>query len=337
MKIKTSIIIANYNGKDFLPVCLNSVSKFKPSSCEIIVIDDCSTDNSIDIVKKFQKKDKAIKVIQNKVNLGAAESRNIAIKNALGEIIIFLDNDTEIERDSLSVLVTKFADKKIGAVQALLVDFEHRNVVQNGGGLLIPQVAWLAPYYQKKAVKTVKKENKKIVAISACLAVRSEALKAVGGFDKDLSVYTEDLDFSWRLWIAGWQIILSPNSIVYHWTKSIYKRKTMHATYERIYFHLAKNSFTSIVKNYEIKNVVKFLPTSIAINLGRAFLVLIARRKFYAITGTFKAIWWFAKNISQIIYKRSLVQATRQKSDKVLFVDIFSHDSLVTNYRKYFL
>lgn len=337
-KMSTSIIIANYNGAEFLPTCLKSLLITTSKIKEIIIVDDGSTDSSLEIIKGFQKKYRLIKLIKNKSNLGAAASRNKAIKIAKGEIVVFLDNDTELEIDSISNLLTPFTkDNSIGATQSLLVDFEKRDIIQNGGGLLVPQVGWLAPYYQKQNIHKVKVVEKRIIAISACLAVKKDVLLKIKGFDEKLAVYTEDLDLSWRLWVAGFKIVLAYNSIVYHWTKSVNKRQTMNVTFENIYFHLAKNSFTSMLKNYELINVIRFLPLSILINIGRGFYILFKKQKLYAITAVVKALLWVLSNRNEIYRDRERLKKIRKYSDSELFETIFSQESLITNFKKYFL
>jgi len=277
-----SIIIPNFNGEKYLSTCLSSVSKSSYRNFEVILVDDGSTDKSLKIIHKFLKKDKRFKLLKNEKNLGAAASRNKAVKVAKGEILVFLDNDTEVDKAWLKELVNPLLkDKKNGAAQSLILDFERRSLIQMAGGLLMPQTGWLLPFYQWEKYPKVKNKLKEreIVAISASLAVKKDVFEKIGGFDEKEAVYTEDLDFSWRVWVVGYRIVLSPKSIVYHFTKPVEKRAHMGGTYEKIYFHLAKNSFRSIIKNYELKNLVKYLPMSLLINLGRGFLVLLKRNR----------------------------------------------------------
>ena len=110
-----SIVIANYNGKKYLDVCLRSVLKSKYPNFELLITDDGSIDESIKIINSYIKKDKRIRLFKNKKNIGAAASRNIAIKKAKGEIIVFLDNDTEVHPNWLNELVKTLGnDKQIG-------------------------------------------------------------------------------------------------------------------------------------------------------------------------------------------------------------------------------
>lgn len=333
-----SIVVANYNGEKYLQTFLNSVLVSNYKNFELLIVDDGSTDESLKILQLFANKDKRIKIYKNEENLGAAASRNKAINQVKGDIIIFLDNDTEVTKGWLTELIKVLESKEIGAVQSLLIDFEKRASIQMGGGLLIPHVIWLKPYYQGKKYLDIKNklECKEIVAVSAALAVKKEVLEKVGFFDNKESVYTEDLDFCWRIWIAGFKIVLSPKSIVYHYTKSVEQRVHMKSNNFQIYFHLCKNSIRSIIKNYEFKNVFKFTITTIVINLGRGLLVLIKRKDSSAILGSIMGIIWNMVNIVDILKERVKVQNTRQFSDKYLFKRIFIESNLFELYNKYF-
>jgi glycosyltransferase involved in cell wall biosynthesis len=100
-----SIIITNFNYSEFLIQCLESClnQNFIKNNYEIIFVDDCSTDNSVNLIKKFSKK-KNLKIIINKKNLGVAESSNIAILKSDGKFIVRVDSDDYVEPDFIKVL-----------------------------------------------------------------------------------------------------------------------------------------------------------------------------------------------------------------------------------------
>lgn len=96
-----SIIIPVYNASRFLEETINSIQEQTYSNWEAIFIDDCSSDNSYDIIKQYQKNDKRIKVIKNKINNGVAISRNNGIDYAKGEYLCFLDADDKWHPEKL--------------------------------------------------------------------------------------------------------------------------------------------------------------------------------------------------------------------------------------------
>lgn len=332
-----SLIIPNFNGEKYLSVCLSSILKSSYKNFEILIIDDGSTDKSVRVIKSFQKKDKRVELIKNSINIGAAASRNKAVRKAKGEIVVFLDNDTEVKKDFLSQLIKPILkDKKVGATQALLLDFENRDIIQMAGGRLMRETGWLLSFNHKDNYKKVKNDlkEKEIVAISAAFAVRKEIFNKIGGFDEKEAVTTEDLDFCWRVWIAGYKILLAPKAIVYHYTKKVEERSYL--TYQKIYFHLAKNSFRSIIKNYEFKNVLRFLPWSIFINSARGLYIIFRDFSLSAIMGTVNALGWNIKFLNDTLRERKKVQSFRFLSDNFLFANIFDQRSFLQIYSEFF-
>jgi GT2 family glycosyltransferase len=333
-----SIITPNFNGEKYLKKLFDSVLSSSYKNFKFLIVDDGSNDNSMEIIKHYKKIDKRIKLFKNPNNIGAAASRNKAIKKAAGDIIVFLDNDTEVTDNWLGELIKPLNKKGIGASQALLIDINDRDTIQMAGGKLIPQVAWLAPFFHRVSYKKNKKKLKQrgIVAISAALAVKREALDVVKGFDEMEAVTTEDLDFCWRIWLSGYRIVLAPKSIVYHWTKDITERENMKTKLEDQYFHLAKNSFRSIIKNYEITNLIKYLTLSIFINVGRGVYFLTVRRNKSSLMGSIKAIFWSIKHAANSFQERKAIQKSRKLEDKVLMDRVFDNRSLIQIYNSVF-
>lgn len=110
-----SIIIPVYNAASYLEETINSIQEQTYSNWEAIFIDDCSSDNSYDIIKQYQKNDKRIKVIKNKINNGVAISRNNGIDYAKGEYLCFLDADDKWHPKKL--------EKQINFMQKLNCEF----------------------------------------------------------------------------------------------------------------------------------------------------------------------------------------------------------------------
>lgn len=102
-----TIIVPIYNAGKFIERCLQSLVSQTYSNIEILCIDDCSTDNSCEIVGKFLKKDNRVKLFKNEKNSGPATTRNIGLKNAQGEFIMFCDNDDEYKQNMCEVMAAE--------------------------------------------------------------------------------------------------------------------------------------------------------------------------------------------------------------------------------------
>ena len=107
-----SVIIPVFNVEKYLPECLESVMNQDYQNLEIILINDGSTDNSGKICDKYAKQDKRIRIV-HKTNSGVSDSRNIAIKQATGRLIVFIDSDDYIGREMISMLVSKYEKKSL--------------------------------------------------------------------------------------------------------------------------------------------------------------------------------------------------------------------------------
>lgn len=119
-----SVIIPVYNSAKYISKCLNSVITQSFKDIEIICVDDASTDESLCIIKKYSQKDNRIKVFSNDTNMGAGCSRNLALENARGKYIYFLDSDDWLEKDGLSKLSNVL--KQFGEVD--VIAFSHYSV-----------------------------------------------------------------------------------------------------------------------------------------------------------------------------------------------------------------
>lgn len=108
---KISVIIPVYNVEKYLPRCLDSVINQTYRNLEIICVNDCSTDNSLDVIKEYEKKDERIKLIIRKQNGGLSAARNTGLNNATGEYLYFLDSDDWIDLDYIEQML-KIANKE---------------------------------------------------------------------------------------------------------------------------------------------------------------------------------------------------------------------------------
>lgn len=331
-----TVIIASYNGEKFLEDCLGSLIKSTYPNLDILIVDDGSTDNSKKIFAKYLKLSNQIRIVKNEKNIGLSKSRNKAIRESKGDVLLFLDNDTEIMPDTIDKLIAAlYSSPKLGAVQALLVDFEKRDLIQVGGLKLIPYTGWGIILDQWKERK-IYKPNGNVIGLGAALAVNREVVMKINGFDEEFFHYTDDLDFSYRIWVAGYQIAIVPDAIVYHWTKPMEMRKNVHDNNEKVYFHMGKNSIRFILKNYDVGHVFFYLPICVTILVIRAMLVLIRRREASCVKGTWRAIIWNIGKIFNTLKKRRSIQNYREVSDSYLFSSVMVDGSPMGIYNRYF-
>ena len=242
-----SIINVNYNGKNYLEKCLESLTKVKYSNLEIIIVDNNSTDESIEFVKNQYP---SIIIIKLDKNHGFAEPNNIGVKNARGDFLLFLNNDTIVTPNFIDEMVNVACnDTQIAICQSLLL-LPNGDVDSSGDFIDKLGVA----YNSKMRVEKVKEI---FSARGASMLVRRNVFEKLGGFDKKFFVSFEDVDFGWRSWILGYKTVVVPKSIVYH-----YGGKTTKSIKNELAFHGLKNQLSMKITNFEstlaIKNLFLF-------------------------------------------------------------------------------
>lgn len=273
--MKLSVIIVNYNVKYFLEVCLHSVLRAADGmGAEIIVVDNDSTDGSIDLVKsKFP----SVILIANKDNKGFSKANNQGVAIAKGEYILFLNPDTVMPEDFLEKTISYMdAHPEAGAIGPRLIDgkgtfspdgkksFPTLSVAlfkTTGLNKVFPKSPLFNRYY---AVHVGEYETAEVEVLSGCcMMVRHSAmLEAGGAFDEDYFMYCEDVDLSYRIQKAGYKNIYYPEVSLVHYKGESTKKATL--SYVRT-FNEALVTF--VKKHYSRKNANAFI---LFINIGIA-------------------------------------------------------------------
>ena len=145
---KVSVIIPVYNSENYLEKCLDSVCNQTLKDIEIICVNDCSTDNSLDILNQYAKKYSNIKVIDCKVNAGESKARNIGLENAAGEYLAFVDNDDTIDLDFCEKLYKKAkkTNADISKGEARIFEFKNQIIRKYNSKLFFKAYWWTAIY-----------------------------------------------------------------------------------------------------------------------------------------------------------------------------------------------
>lgn len=208
-----SVIVLNYNGKHFLETCLTSLQKQTYPNLEVILVDNASTDGSIEYVKEHFA---TIEVIENKKNQGFAKGNNIGVEVAKGEYVLTLNNDTRADPSWVEELVkTAESDFSIGMCASKML-FMDRSDTINSAGINISRsgACWDRGLYAPSSSYT---EPDEVFGPCAGAALyRRKMLDEVGLFDEDFFIYMEDVDLAFRGRLAGWRCVYVPSAIVYH-------------------------------------------------------------------------------------------------------------------------
>lgn len=218
---KCSIIILNWNGATMLRRYLPSVIKYLPNEAELIVADNGSTDESLQVLRKEFP---SIKTILLDRNYGFAEGYNRAIEQVDSEYVVLLNSDVEVTDGWLTPLL-RYMDEHpdVGAVQPKIRSWEHKEYFEHAGAAG-GYLNWLGyPYCRGRLLWHVEKDNGQYDSEAdvdwtsgACMCVRAKIYKDLGGLDARFFAHMEEIDLCWRMRNSGWRLVCVPQSMVYH-------------------------------------------------------------------------------------------------------------------------
>lgn len=200
MEKLVSIIIPNYQGAGTIAKCLEAALASRYQNFELIVIDDCSQDDSIEIIKSFP-----CKLIRLDTHSGAARARNVGASQSKGEILFFTDSDCLLQQDTLSI------------VNQTLVTSDH-NVVVGGTYTHIPFDNNFFGMFQSLFInysETRDIQHPDYIA-SHAMVIEAQIFTKTGGFTENFLPILEDVDFSHRLRQAGYGLVMNPAIQVQH-------------------------------------------------------------------------------------------------------------------------
>jgi GT2 family glycosyltransferase len=214
MKKTVSVIIVNYNGRDLLKDCLESLQQQTMNDFEVIFVDNASSDGSVDFVKKTYPE---VTTIENRENLGYGGGNNAGIRQSRARYVVFLNNDTKVDSHWLQRLVaTAEKGENIGMCASKILNYYHPEIIDNTGLLIYRDgVARGRGRLERDAGQYAREEE--VLFPSGCAGLyRREMLEDIGFFDEDFFLYVDDVDIGFRARLAGWRCIYVPDAVVYH-------------------------------------------------------------------------------------------------------------------------
>ena len=209
----TSVVIPNYNGIRYLKNCLLSLPKCEGEDFEVIVVDNGSTDGS-DLLPDSLKLN--VRLIKLNENTGFAHAVNVGIREAKGEYVILLNNDTEVESGFVRKLTEALKkNRKAFSASAMMVDMNNREVL-DGAGDYYCALGWAFAYGKGKKTEECDKGRKIFSSCAGACIYDKAKLEITGLFDELHFAYLEDVDLGYRARIAGFDNIYEPAAVVYH-------------------------------------------------------------------------------------------------------------------------
>jgi len=213
-KAEVSVIVVNFNGMPYLETCLRSVISQSYPVFEVILVDNNSSDGSVDYVRqRFPD----LRIVANETNLGYAAGINSGIAYARGRYLAPLNVDTEVEQNWL-VPMAEFMDANpdVGAVTPKSLLYHSRDKVGvQGLNVHITGLGFVRDFNKQNSASP--EEPFQVAAVSGCsFLIRREIVEQMGGLNEDNFMYYDDVDLSWMVNLMGYEIYCIPRSVVYH-------------------------------------------------------------------------------------------------------------------------
>ncbi|WP_186757026.1 glycosyltransferase family 2 protein [Echinicola salinicaeni] len=209
-----AIILLNWNGYAYTRQCLYSLQRVKNQDFQVILVDNASTDGSVD---KLKEEFDFPKFICNSENLGFTGGNNVGINYALEggyAYIMLLNNDTEVDPDFLDPLLNIMeANVTIGAVQPLMYYLHDQSHIWNAGAVWNP---WTGSSITNTSKPKGEESYKTDWITGCCMLIRSNVIREVGKLNEHYFAYYEDVDWSLRMEKAGYEMWVVPKSVIYH-------------------------------------------------------------------------------------------------------------------------
>jgi GT2 family glycosyltransferase len=298
-----SVIIVNWNGAPFLPRCLQSLREQTLLNIHVMVVDNRSSDESVTLTRRDYPE---VDVLELDDNYGYAAANNKAAALSQARYLLFLNNDTYLDREALSALV--------GAAEA-----------QPGVAIFAPQQrgydsadAWHTGLGLD--VLGYPCTGKTFYADGAALFIRRNVFDALGGFDTHYFMFYEEADLCWRAWLWGYRVGPVPNAIIYHKGggtagSSVASKRQQFVTTRSKRRLAHRNQLVTILKNYSALSLCAVLPV-FALFTSAEISLLIATGQGSAVKASYLPAWrdlWHDRH--HIAAMRRRIQTSRAVSD----------------------
>ncbi len=294
-----SVIILNIGGREYLPKLLESLSNSRFDDFEIVIADT----EEVDITNSLKNK---IVVEKLDKNYGPPGNRNRAFKRAKGEYILFLDNDTTVDENTLGNFIEYISSHPNDIVQLKLVRENH--IMDSAGGF-IDDLGYPIELGRDEIDTNYVVEHYILYAKGAAMGMSRKVFEELGGFDEDYFYGYADTDLCLRAWKKGHKVVFIPYATVIHYEHGSFSKNSKERD-KRLIFLLESRRLYFIFKNFDSRFLLEKISFITFYFLGSMLMDIIKRRKFYAFTARVRALAWVISRWKEISKKRSSMKTT---------------------------
>ncbi|MCR4305696.1 MAG: glycosyltransferase family 2 protein [Candidatus Daviesbacteria bacterium] len=315
---QTSVIIPNWNGKELLKDCLESLTVQSYKNFEIILVDNGSSDGSLDYVRNSFPQ---VKIIPLKNNYGFAKAINEGVKASVAKYVVFLNNDTKADKNFLKELVECIElHPEVISINPKLLNFYNRKVI-DGVGILINEVGQAKSIGWQEKDKGQFSEQYIFGATGGASIFRREDFIKAGMFDEKYFMYSEEVDFAFRAQFLGYKSILCPKAVVYHKHKATSKKLPSQTEYWQF-----RNMTQTIIKDFPLSILLKHLRWLKIILVHFNTYIYQIKNGFY--WAPFLADLWILVNLPRLLRERCKIMKSKKASD--VYIEEFLKNKKVT-------
>jgi len=299
-----TVAIPNYNGRALLEILLPTLELQTLKPTRTVVIDDCSSDDSVDYLREHWP-DVEVLALERNVNVTVAMNEGLRVSDS--EFVVLLNNDVELDAGCIAQLVAALdAHPGAAAAAAKLVDFHDRRLLDGAGDIFFWRGAATRRGQGRPDDGRFDEPGEIFAACGAVVVYRRSAIEAVGEFDERYVAGLEDVDWSFRAQLLGLEIRYVPSAIAYHMGSATIGR-TLTASMAYLNW---RNWLWLIVKDYPAAALVRHAPAILLQQLKILLLALRERR-----LGVWLRAWRDAlRGLPAVLAQRREVQRSRCRS-----------------------
>ena len=211
--MKVTIIIPNYNGKHFMEPCLKSLAEQTCKDFKILVVDNASTDGSVEYMKEEYPE---IETLVLEKNYGFSKAVNVGIRHADTPYVLLLNNDTTVDPHFVREMIRAIERSRyIFSVSSKMIQMYHPELIDSAGDLYTA-IGWGICRGAGRSITNYTEDCEIFSACAGAAIYRRELFKKIGYFDENHFAYLEDIDVGYRAKIYGYKNVYCPSALVYH-------------------------------------------------------------------------------------------------------------------------
>jgi len=266
-----SVVIVNFNGRIWLEKFLDSVllSEYPEHKLEIILVDNGSSDGSIQYAQNKFGKNSKLRIISIEKNVGWARAVNTGFKAARGEILVHISSDIQVTPGWLGEIVKVMGSNSVGIVQCNSISIWDRETPDSGMNF-IDKFGFSYGYAPQDEPEQV------FFAEALAFGIKRSIIEEVGLFHEFYFMEYDDQDICWRAQLAGYKVFFVPSAIVYH-VRGGSVGRTYFESFRTRYLY-SRNQIITLIKNYELKNLIETLPVVIGVNITKVIYLFIVNK-----------------------------------------------------------